>query len=83
MAEQNTATAQQQASAPVAFNGPYETKKEHPLRGSILQAAPCATPRSMREGDALIGWGVATATYPAHSLPASAMATPSPSPPES
>ena len=39
MAEQKTATAQQQASAPVAFNGPYETKKEHPLRGSILQAA--------------------------------------------
>ncbi|MCP1117696.1 hypothetical protein JOE11_002341 [Robbsia andropogonis] len=39
MAEQKTSTVQQQASAPVAFNGSYETKQEHPLLGSILQAA--------------------------------------------
>jgi xanthine dehydrogenase YagR molybdenum-binding subunit len=31
-------------------------------------------PRSMRDGDTLIGWGFATATYPAHSMPASALA---------
>jgi len=32
------------------------------------------SPRSMREGEALIGLGMATATYPAHRLPASAAA---------
>jgi xanthine dehydrogenase YagR molybdenum-binding subunit len=31
-------------------------------------------PRSMAEGDALLGWGMATATYPAKRLPASALA---------
>jgi len=31
-------------------------------------------PRSMREGRELVGWGMATATYPAHRRPASAMA---------
>ena len=30
-------------------------------------------PRSMRDGDKLIGWGVATATYPAHRMPAKAL----------
>lgn len=33
-----------------------------------------AEPRSMRDGRLLIGWGVATATYPANFRPASAMA---------
>ncbi|HET9471110.1 MAG TPA: molybdopterin cofactor-binding domain-containing protein, partial [Usitatibacter sp.] len=32
-------------------------------------------PRSMREGDALVGWGLATATYPAHRMEANASAT--------
>jgi xanthine dehydrogenase YagR molybdenum-binding subunit len=32
-----------------------------------------AEPRSMRDGDQLIGWGMATATYPAHRLPANAL----------
>jgi xanthine dehydrogenase YagR molybdenum-binding subunit len=32
-------------------------------------------PRSMRDGRLLIGWGMATATYPAHRAPASARAT--------
>ena len=32
-------------------------------------------PRSMRNGRSLIGWGMATATYPAHRSPASARAT--------
>jgi xanthine dehydrogenase YagR molybdenum-binding subunit len=32
-------------------------------------------PSSMREGRSLIGWGMATATYPAHSQRAAAMAT--------
>jgi len=32
-------------------------------------------PRSMSEGNALIGWGMATATYPANLKPASAVAT--------
>jgi len=31
-------------------------------------------PRSMRDGHALVGWGMATATYPAHRRPASASA---------
>jgi xanthine dehydrogenase YagR molybdenum-binding subunit len=31
-------------------------------------------PRSMRNGRSLIGWGIATATYPAHRSPASARA---------
>ena len=31
-------------------------------------------PRSMREGSQLVGWGMATATYPAHRLPAAASA---------
>ncbi|HUK33887.1 MAG TPA: xanthine dehydrogenase family protein molybdopterin-binding subunit [Vicinamibacterales bacterium] len=31
-------------------------------------------PRSMRQGDTLIGWGMSTATYPAKRLPASALA---------
>jgi xanthine dehydrogenase YagR molybdenum-binding subunit len=32
------------------------------------------TPRSMRDGKALIGWGMATATYPANMSPSSALA---------
>ncbi len=32
------------------------------------------TPRSMREGNTLIGWGMATATYPTNRSPASAIA---------
>ena len=32
------------------------------------------TPRSMREGHWLVGWGMATATYPAHKMPAKASA---------
>lgn len=32
------------------------------------------TPRSMRDGDELVGYGMATATYPAHRMPASAIA---------
>jgi xanthine dehydrogenase YagR molybdenum-binding subunit len=31
-------------------------------------------PLSMRDGDELVGWGMATATYPAHRMPASASA---------
>ena len=31
-------------------------------------------PRTMRQGDSLIGWGMSTATYPAKRLPASALA---------
>ena len=33
-----------------------------------------ARPRSLREGRSLVGWGMATATYPAHRRPASASA---------
>ena len=29
-------------------------------------------PRSMRDGNMLVGWGMATSTYPTHSMPASA-----------
>jgi xanthine dehydrogenase YagR molybdenum-binding subunit len=31
-----------------------------------------AEPRSMRDGNVMIGWGMATATYPTHRMPASA-----------
>lgn len=31
-----------------------------------------AEPRSMRDGDLLVGWGMATATYPAHKMSAAA-----------
>ena len=34
-----------------------------------------AAPRSMREGRDLVGWGMATATYPAHRMGANAAAT--------
>jgi xanthine dehydrogenase YagR molybdenum-binding subunit len=33
-----------------------------------------ARPRSMRQGDTLIGWGMSTATYPVKRMPASALA---------
>src|SRR5207237_6389495 len=33
-----------------------------------------AKPRALGEGHALVGWGMATATYPAHRRPAAAMA---------
>src|SRR5207248_3998847 len=33
-----------------------------------------AKPRALRDGHALVGWGMATATYPAHRRPAAAMA---------
>jgi xanthine dehydrogenase YagR molybdenum-binding subunit len=33
-----------------------------------------AAPRSMRDGHTLVGWGMATATYPAHQSPSSARA---------
>jgi xanthine dehydrogenase YagR molybdenum-binding subunit len=33
-----------------------------------------ATPRSMRDGDALVGFGMATATYPVKRMPATALA---------
>jgi xanthine dehydrogenase YagR molybdenum-binding subunit len=29
-------------------------------------------PRSMRDGNVLLGWGMATSTYPTHRMPASA-----------
>jgi xanthine dehydrogenase YagR molybdenum-binding subunit len=35
-------------------------------------AKRCARPRSMRDGDELVGYGMATATYPARRMPASA-----------
>ena len=35
-------------------------------------------PRTMRDGRWLVGWGMATATYPAHRMPASALAWLSP-----
>ncbi len=34
-----------------------------------------AEPRSMREGDLLVGWGMATKTYPAHKMNAAAKVT--------
>jgi xanthine dehydrogenase YagR molybdenum-binding subunit len=57
---------------------PFSSKS---LRECYAQAAErfgwsrrSARPRSMRDGDALVGWGMATATYPAKRQPASALA---------
>ncbi|HXS51565.1 MAG TPA: xanthine dehydrogenase family protein molybdopterin-binding subunit [Usitatibacter sp.] len=58
---------------------PWSSKK---LRECYEQAArrfdwPRRThePRSMRDGSWLVGWGMATATYPAHRMPSQASAT--------
>jgi xanthine dehydrogenase YagR molybdenum-binding subunit len=57
---------------------PWSSKK---LRDCYREAAQRfgwarrnATPRSMRDGSALVGYGMATATYPGHRRPASALA---------
>ncbi len=57
---------------------PWSSKK---LRECYADAAQrfgwtrrTAAPRSMREGRWLVGWGMATATYPAHRQPAAALA---------
>ncbi len=56
---------------------PFSSKK---LRECYANAAKrfgwsrrVAQPRSMREGDKLIGWGMATATYPANRMPTKAV----------
>ncbi len=60
-----------------ATGKPFSSKK---LRECYADAAQrfgwsrrSAQPRSMRNGDKLIGWGVATATYPANRMPAKAL----------
>jgi xanthine dehydrogenase YagR molybdenum-binding subunit len=57
-------------------NKPFASKA---LRACYQQGAEAfgwsrrsAEPRSMRDGNVLIGWGMATSTYPTHRLPASA-----------
>jgi xanthine dehydrogenase YagR molybdenum-binding subunit len=57
---------------------PFSSKS---LRDCYAQAAArfgwsrrTRAPRSMRDGDTLIGWGMSTATYPAKRQPASALA---------
>jgi xanthine dehydrogenase YagR molybdenum-binding subunit len=57
-------------------NKPYASKA---LRECYQQGAELfgwahrwAEPRSMRDGDVLIGWGMATSTYPTHRMPAKA-----------
>ena len=57
---------------------PWSSKS---LRGCYAQGAERfgwakrgAAPRSMRDGRALVGWGMATATYPAHQSPSAARA---------
>ena len=56
---------------------PFSSKK---LRECYADAAKrfgwsrrSAEPRSMRDGDKLIGWGMATATYPANRMPTKAL----------
>jgi xanthine dehydrogenase YagR molybdenum-binding subunit len=58
-------------------NKPYASKA---LRDCYKQGAEqfgwsrrSHDPRSMRDGNMLIGWGMATSTYPTHRLPASAV----------
>ena len=60
-------------------NKPFSSKE---LRACYQRAATAfgwprrtMAPRSMRDGTWLVGWGMATATYPARQLPASARAT--------
>jgi xanthine dehydrogenase YagR molybdenum-binding subunit len=57
-------------------NKPYASKA---LRACYQQGADAFgwsrrshEPRSMREGNYLVGWGMATSTYPTHRMPASA-----------
>jgi xanthine dehydrogenase YagR molybdenum-binding subunit len=57
-------------------NKPFASKA---LRACYQQGAEAfgwsrrsAEPRSMRDGSVLIGWGMATSTYPTHRMPASA-----------
>jgi xanthine dehydrogenase YagR molybdenum-binding subunit len=57
-------------------NKPFASKA---LRACYQQGAEefgwsrrSAEPRSMRDGSVLIGWGMATSTYPTHRMPASA-----------
>jgi xanthine dehydrogenase YagR molybdenum-binding subunit len=57
-------------------NKPYASKA---LRACYQQGADAFgwsrrshAPRSMRDGNTLIGWGMATSTYPTHRMPASA-----------
>ncbi len=59
------------------LNKPYASKA---LRDCYQQGAEqfgwsrrSHEPRSMRDGNMLIGWGMATSTYPTHRLPASAV----------
>jgi xanthine dehydrogenase YagR molybdenum-binding subunit len=60
-------------------NKPFSSKE---LRACYQRAASAfgwskrtMAPRSMHDGNLLVGWGMATATYPAHQLPASCRAT--------
>lgn len=60
-------------------NKPFSSKE---LRACYQRAAAAfgwskrtMAPRSMHDGNLLVGWGMATATYPAHQLPASCRAT--------
>ena len=59
------------------LNKPYASKA---LRDCYQQGAEqfgwsrrSHEPRSMRDGNMLVGWGMATSTYPTHRLPASAV----------
>jgi xanthine dehydrogenase YagR molybdenum-binding subunit len=57
-------------------NKPYASKALHACYQQGADAFGWSRrspePRSMRDGNVLIGWGMATATYPTHRLPASA-----------
>lgn len=64
-----------------AENDPHENKPyaSKALRACYQQGADAFgwsrrshEPRSMRDGNVLIGWGMATSTYPTHRMPASA-----------
>lgn len=66
------------ADADPSSGKPWSSKR---LRECYAQAATrfgwsrrSPDPRSMRDGRWLVGWGLATATYPAHRQPASALA---------
>jgi xanthine dehydrogenase YagR molybdenum-binding subunit len=68
----NHADAEPSSGKPWSSNKLLECYRDAAARFGWSQRSP--QPRSMRDGRWLIGYGMATATYPAHRMPAEALA---------
>jgi xanthine dehydrogenase YagR molybdenum-binding subunit len=68
----NYAERDQDANKPFSSKSLRECYRAGAAKFGWAKRSP--KPRSMRAGDALVGWGMASATYPARQLPASARA---------